>query len=375
MNVETFTEILGAEFYTGVPDSLLRPLCDFLMKNFANDPTKHIIAANEGNCAAVAAGYHLATGKIPVVYMQNSGEGNIINPLASLLNEKIYSIPMIFVVGWRGEPGVHDEPQHIFQGEITCELLSLMGVKNFVVSNETSPEELRGVMEGYKKILAAGKCVAFVIKKGALTFDEKISYKNSFAMRREDVLRKIIDVAAQDFIIATTGKTGRELFELREASDKNHSRDFLTVGSMGHCSSIALGLTLNRPEKTFWCIDGDGALLMHMGAIAVIGATKPQNLIHVVINNGAHESVGGLPTSASKIDLIAIARACGYQEVFKATNFDELENYLRQAKSARNLTFIEVECAIGSRKDLGRPTTTPAENKLKFMGALNDSQI
>lgn len=368
MNVETFTKILGADFYTGVPDSLLRPLCDFLIKNFRD---RNIIAANEGNCAAIAAGYHLATGKIPVVYMQNSGEGNIINPLASLLNEKIYSIPMIFVVGWRGEPGVHDEPQHIFQGAITCELLNLMGVKTFVVDKETSPAELQSVMEDYKKILASGSCVAFVIRKGALTYDEKISYSNSFTMRREDVLKKIIDVTAQDFIIATTGKTGRELFELRE----EHSHDFLTVGSMGHCSSIALGLALNRPEKTFWCIDGDGALIMHMGAMAVIGSVKPRNLIHVVINNGAHESVGGMPTAAANVDLIKIAQACGYVETFRATSFDELEKFLRRAKSARELVFLEVECAIGSRKDLGRPTTPPAENKLHFMEALNDTQI
>lgn len=373
MNVETFTKILGAEFYAGVPDSLLRPLCDFLIKNFGTDPTRHIIAANEGNCAAIAAGYHLATGKIPVVYMQNSGEGNIINPLASLLNEKIYSIPMIFVVGWRGEPGVHDEPQHIFQGEITCELLSLMGVKNFVVDKETSPDELQRVMEEFGKILAAGSCVAFVIRKGALTYDEKLSYKNPFAMRREDVLKKIVDVAAQDFIIATTGKTGRELFEIREALNQNHAHDFLTVGSMGHCSSIALGLALSRPEKTFWCIDGDGAAIMHMGALAVIGSVKPRNLIHVAINNGAHESVGGMPTAA--VNLSDVARACGYSKIFKATNFDELEEILRQAKSARELIFIEVECAIGSRKDLGRPTTTPAENKLNFMRELNDSQV
>ena len=366
MNVETFTEILGANFYTGVPDSLLKPLCDYLMKNF--DATRHIIAANEGNSAALAAGYHLATGKIPVVYMQNSGEGNIINPLASLLNEKIYSIPIIFVVGWRGEPGVHDEPQHIFQGEITRELLNLMGVKNFVVGSDTSPEELQSVMADYRKILAAGRCVAFVIRKGALTFDEKISYKNSFAMRREEVLRKIVDVAGDDFIIATTGKTGRELFEIREARDKNHANDFLTVGSMGHCSSIALGLALNRPEKNFWCIDGDGAALMHMGALTTIGAAAPKNLIHVVINNGAHESVGGLPTAP--VNFGGVARACGYREIFKATSFDELEKILQRAKSARQLVFLEIECAIGSRKDLGRPTTTPAENKLKFMEKL-----
>lgn len=370
MNVETFTEILGAEFYTGVPDSQLRPLCDWLIKTYGTEPTRHIIAANEGNCAALAAGYHLATGKVPCVYMQNSGEGNVVNPLASLLNENIYSIPMIFVVGWRGEPGVKDEPQHIFQGAITCELLTLMGVKNFVVDAGTSPDELRGVMEDYRKILAAGSCVAFVIRKGALAFDEKISYANSFVMRREAVLRKIVDVAAQDFIIATTGKTGRELFELREANGQNHAHDFLTVGSMGHCSSIALGLALHRPEKNFWCVDGDGALLMHMGALAVIGAAKPQNLIHVVINNGAHESVGGMPTAAANVDLPKVAQACGYSEVFKATTFDELEKILQRALAARTLTFLEVECAIGSRKDLGRPTTTPAQNKAAFTAQL-----
>lgn len=370
MNVETFTEILDAEFYTGVPDSLLRPLCDWLIKTYGTEPTRHIIAANEGNCAAIAAGYHLATGKVPCVYMQNSGEGNVVNPLASLLNEKIYSIPMIFVVGWRGEPGVHDEPQHVFQGAITCELLTLMGVKNFVVDANTSPEELHGVMEDYRKVLATGKCVAFVVRKGALTFDEKISYGNSFVLRREDVLRKIVDVAAQDFIIATTGKTGRELFELREANGQNHAHDFLTVGSMGHCSSIALGLALNRPEKNFWCVDGDGALLMHMGALAVIGSLKPRNLIHVAINNGAHESVGGLPTAAAQIDLTGVARACGYPEVLKATSADELDTALQRATAARQLTFLEVECAIGSRKDLGRPTTTPADNKTAFMAQM-----
>lgn len=375
MNVETFTEILGAEFYTGVPDSLLRPLCDWLIKTHGTEPTRHIIAANEGNCAAIAAGYHLATGKVPCVYMQNSGEGNVVNPLASLLNEKIYSIPMIFVVGWRGEPGVKDEPQHAFQGAITCELLNLTGVKNFVVDADTSPEELRGVMDDYRKVLAAGKQVAFVVRKGALTFDEKISYANSFVMRREDVLRKIVDVAAQDFIIATTGKTGRELFELREALNKNHAHDFLTVGSMGHCSSIALGLALNRPEKNFWCVDGDGALIMHMGALAVIGSIKPRNLIHVAINNCAHESVGGLPTAAAQIDLTGVARACGYPEVLKATTFDEMDTALQRATATRTLTFLEVECAVGSRKDLGRPTTTPADNKSKFMEALHDSQV
>ncbi|MBR4717118.1 MAG: phosphonopyruvate decarboxylase [Lentisphaeria bacterium] len=367
MNVETFVKILDADFYTGVPDSQLKALCNYLMHTYGIDPKHHIIAANEGNCTALAAGYHLATGKVPVVYMQNSGEGNIINPVASLLNDKVYAIPVIFVVGWRGEPGVHDEPQHIYQGEVTVKLLEDMDIKTFIIGKETTDDEIANAMADFRNLLAAGKDVAFVIRKGALSYDEKVVYANSNTMKREEIIRHIVAASGEDPIVSTTGKASRELFEIREANGQSHKYDFLTVGSMGHSSSIALGVALNKPEKRVWCIDGDGAVLMHMGAMAVIGTNKPKNLIHVVINNGAHETVGGMPTVAEKIDLVAIAKACSYPNAVSVDSFDKLDEALQQAKSSNSLTLIEVKCSIGARDDLGRPTTTARENKEKFM--------
>ena len=370
MNVETFVKILDADFYTGVPDSQLKALCNFLMHTCGIDPKHHIIAANEGNCTALAAGYHLATGKVPVVYMQNSGEGNIINPVASLLNDKVYAIPVIFVVGWRGEPGVHDEPQHIYQGEVTVKLLEDMDIRTFVIGKDTTDDEVASAMAEFRKILATGKDVAFVIRKGALSYDEKVVYANSNTMKREEIIRHIVTASGEDPIVSTTGKASRELFEIREANGQSHKYDFLTVGSMGHSSSIALGVALNKPEKRIWCIDGDGAVLMHMGGMAVIGANKPNNLIHVVINNGAHETVGGMPTVAEKIDLVAIAKACGYPNAVSVDTFEKLDEALQNAKSKNELALIEVKCSIGARDDLGRPTTTALENKQNFMNYL-----
>lgn len=371
MRVEAFTELIDSDFYTGVPDSQLKPLCDYLMERYKTDPKHHVIAANEGNCAAIAAGYHLATGLVPVVYMQNSGEGNIINPTASLLNEKVYGIPCIFVIGWRGEPEVHDEPQHIFQGEITLKLLEDMEIEYFVVNRDTGEEELREVIGKFRQILRQGRQAAFVIRKNALSYEHKAAYGNSYAMKREEIIRHITAISGEDLVVSTTGKASRELFEIREESGQGHQYDFLTVGSMGHSSSIALGLAIHRPGKRIWCIDGDGAALMHMGAMAVIGAHKPDNMIHVVINNGAHETVGGMPTVASDIALTAIAAGCGYPNTICADTFETLDEALKSAKNRKELSFIEVRCAIGARADLGRPTTTAAENKRKFMECLH----
>lgn len=368
MRIEDFVRILGADFYTGVPDSQLKPLCNYLMHTYGIDKEHHIIAANEGNCAALAAGYHLSTGKVPVVYMQNSGEGNIINPVASLLSDKVYAIPMIFVIGWRGEPGIHDEPQHIYQGQVTIKLLEDMAIQSFVISKETTVDELQAVMAEYKTLLQKGKDVAFVIRKGALSYEEKVVYKNDNQMLREEIIQHIVAVSEEDPIISTTGKASRELFETREVNGQSHKYDFLTVGSMGHTSSIALGVAINKPEQKIWCIDGDGAVLMHMGAMVVMGSVKPQNLVHVVINNGAHETVGGMPTVAKSADLPAIAKACGYDTVSKVASFEELDEALQAVKTTAGLHFIEVVSAIGAREDLGRPTTTALENKQNFMG-------
>lgn len=355
------------DFFTGVPDSQLRALCDFLMDKYGVDPLHHIIGANEGNCAAIAAGYHLATGKIPVAYMQNSGEGNIINPVASLLNGKVYAIPCVFVIGWRGEPGVHDEPQHIYQGEVTLKLLSDMDIDYFVIDKATEEGEALAALDKWESALREGKQVAFVVKKGALTYENKVAYSNSNSVVREKAIEHIVSVSGEDAVISTTGKISRELFEIREAKGQGHGYDFLTVGSMGHCSSIALGFALNKPDKKVWCVDGDGAALMHMGAMAVIGSAKPRNLVHIVLNNGAHETVGGMPTVAGGLDLRAIAKSCGYAKTYRVKNYDALDKALAEAKVGKELTFIEVLCSIGSRADLGRPTTTALENKNAFM--------
>lgn len=372
MKVERLVEIIGSDFYTGVPDSQLKALCNYLMATYGIDPHHHIIAANEGNCTALAAGYHLATGKVPVVYMQNSGEGNIINPVASLLNDKVYAIPAVFIIGWRGEPGIHDEPQHIYQGEVTVKLLDDMDIASFVIGKDTTDEEVAGKMKEFRSILASGKDVAFVIRKGALTDAPKVEYKNDNTMVREEIIQHIVRASGEDPIVSTTGKASRELFETRVANGQSHKYDFLTVGSMGHSSSIALGVAINKPEQRIWCVDGDGAVLMHMGAMTVIGANKPKNLIHVVINNAAHETVGGMPTVAAHIDLVAIAKACGYPNAVCVDNFEDLDKELKAAKNRNEMSLIEVKCSIGARETLGRPTTTAIENKRSFMKYLSN---
>lgn len=367
LRVEHFAKILDADFYTGVPDSQLKSLCNYLMNTYGIDSQHHIIAANEGNCVAIAAGYYLATGKVPVVYMQNSGEGNIINPVTSLINEKVYGIPIIFVIGWRGEPGVHDEPQHIFQGEITQKLLKDIEIESFTIGKDTKEEEVREAKRGFNDLLSKGKSVAFIIRKGSFSYCENVDYSNGNVMLREAIIQHIVRVSGDDPIVSTTGKASRELFSIRTASGKSHSQDFLTIGSMGHSSSIAMGVALHKPDTKIWCIDGDGAAIMHMGAIAVIGAHAPANMIHVVINNGAHETVGGQPTVAKTIDLAAVAKACGYPNTVCVDNFEDLDKALKMAKEKHQLSMIEVQCAIGARDDLGRPTISTMENKKNFM--------
>lgn len=372
MKVENFVKALGADFFTGVPDSQLKALCNYLMSTYGTDGRHHIIAANEGNCTAIAAGYHLATGRVPVVYMQNSGQGNIINPVASLLNDKVYGIPCIFVIGWRGEPGVHDEPQHIYQGEVTVKLMEDMGIATCIISKDTTEEEIAAKMAEFAPALEDGKQVAFIVRKGALAFDGKVKYANENTMLREEIIEHITAVTGDDPIVSTTGKASRELFEIREARNQHHGYDFLTVGSMGHSSSIALGIALQKPDKKVWIIDGDGAVLMHMGSMAVLGAQSPENVVHIVINNGAHETVGGQPTAMKGTDVVMVAKGCGYAHAVSVDNFADLDAALQEAKARSELSLIEVKCAIGARDDLGRPTTTAQENKRAFMKFLAD---
>ncbi|WP_373266119.1 phosphonopyruvate decarboxylase [Hungatella hathewayi] len=361
----------GIEFYAGVPDSLLSSFVGEIMERYGISAS-HIIAANEGNAAALAAGYHLSTGKIPCVYMQNSGQGNVVNPYASLLHQEVYGIPVVFVIGWRGEPGGMDEPQHIFQGKITNQLMDLLGISTVVVSGQDSADTLSSACAELKKQLADGKCVGFVIRKGALGSGLKKHYSNAFMLKREDAINELVTIAKNDLVVCTTGKASRELFEIREKNALTHRRDFLTVGSMGHSSSIALEIALQKKESTVWCIDGDGAMLMHMGAMAVIGAMQPENYIHVLLNNEAHETVGGMPTAAAKTDFLKIAQGCGYKRIYRAETLDELRCAASEARNVGELSFIEVKTALGSRTDLGRPTTTAKENKNNLMEYLRE---
>ena len=362
----------GIDFYTGVPDSFLKGLCDELFARFGTDSPHHIVAHNEGGAIGLCAGHYLATGKPALCYMQNSGLGNSVNPLTSLTDPQVYSVPCLLVIGWRGEPGVKDEPQHIKQGAITLSLLDLLGIPYKVLSPDTSAENFHAAFSCLADTLQYGRPAALVVRKGSLSSNLHPVHVNDASLTREKAAKIILQAAGKDdCFVSTTGKLSREVFEIRETRKEDHSRDFLTVGSMGHSSSIALGIAINKPGQRIWCIDGDGAVLMHMGAMAVIGANRPKNLVHIVINNGAHETVGGMPTVAGELDLVEIAKACGYPKATRVASFEELDQALEDARDYGDLSLIEVLCSIGAREDLGRPTTTALENKKGFMDYLS----
>lgn len=357
----------GITFFTGVPDSQLKGLCDTL---YLSDE-EHIVAANEGNAIGLCAGHYLATGRPALCYMQNSGLGNAVNPLASLMDGKVYAMPCLLVVGWRGEPGVHDEPQHVKQGEITLGQLELLGVPYFVLDKDVTEDAFDAAFADLRAHLGAGRTAAIVVRKGALSCPVKAAYGNDRNLARETAAAHIIRHAGEhDVFVSTTGKLSRELFELREAAGQGHEKDFLTVGSMGHASMIALGIARKQPERRVWCLDGDGAALMHMGAMAILGQQQPANLIHIVINNAAHESVGGMPVCEGAMDFSAVAKAVGYRHVYRADSPETLDAAIGQAKAAGGLALVEVLCAVGARADLGRPTTTPIQNRDAFMAHL-----
>ena len=367
MKIEDFINVLQCDFFTWVPDSQLKALCNYLMNTYWINKNHHIIAANEWNAVGIAAWYHLSTWKTPIVYLQNSWEGNIINPVASLLNDNVYWIPCIFVIWWRWEPGIHDEPQHVYQWKVTLKLLDVMDITYFIITPETTIEEINEAINNFKSLLWQGKQVAFVVKKNALTYEWIVEYKNDNVMKREEIIEHIVKYSWEDPIISTTGKASRELFEIRERNKQSHKYDFLTVGSMWHTSSIALGIAINKPNQKIWCIDWDWSCLMHMWALAVNWGLEVNNLIHIVINNSSHESVGWMPTAIQDVNLWEIARACVYKQVLVANNFEELDNVLGIAKKTNELTFIEIKAAIGARKDLGRPTISSLKNKENFI--------
>ncbi|MBR0272519.1 MAG: phosphonopyruvate decarboxylase [Bacteroidaceae bacterium] len=374
---EFFIETLkaqGIDCFAGVPDSLLKNICAYITDHC--DEQHNIIAANEGAAVGIAAGHYLTTGQPACVYMQNSGEGNIINPLASLTDPEVYNIPVLLLIGWRGRPGVHDEPQHVKQGKVTTGLLNTMGINFDVLSKDEDKAEKQ-----IAKAVAALKnkeVYALVIEKD--TFDTyQLSTVNSqleLSLSREEAIQTVAAALGEkDCIVSTTGMISRELFEYRAAMHQGHERDFLTVGSMGHASQIALGIAMAQPQRRVWCFDGDGAAIMHMGSMAIVASKKPANYVHVVFNNGAHDSVGGQPTVGLQIDLPAVAKAVGYKTAITVANKEELEQQLSTLRSQLSTLggpiLLEIKVKKGNRKDLGRPTTTPIQNKEALMQFLS----
>ena len=359
----------GTDFFAGVPDSLLKNFCAYITDNAPAD--KHIISANEGGAVALASGYHFATGKIPLVYMQNSGIGNAVNPLLSLADGDVYSVPMLLVIGWRGEPGFHDEPQHVKQGKATCSLLDAMQIPYVIMAEDTEKLD-KQISYAYKTIGEKSAPFAIVVKKG--TFSD-YTLKNNVPvvaeMKREEAIERIMCAAPENAaFVSTTGMASRELYELREKHGQGHERDFLTVGSMGHASQIALSVSMQKSDRPIFVLDGDGAAIMQMGGMAIIGSRRPKNLVHIVLNNGSHDSVGGQPTIGLEIDLPAIAGACGYENVLSADTAAKLDAALKNAEIGKKLTFVQVKVAKGARKDLGRPKSAPIENKQVLMDFL-----
>ena len=359
----------GIDFYAGVPDSLLKNLCAYITDHA--DAFHNVIAANEGGAVGMAVGHYLATGRIPVVYMQNSGEGNIINPLASLTDKDVYNIPVLLIIGWRGKPGVPDESQHVKQGKVTTGLLNVMGIDYTVLAKEEDKAAAQ-IEKAISYMQRTRECYALVIEKDTFdTYTLQNVETNDLTFSREEAIQTVAAaIGTKDVIVSTTGMISRELFEYRTKMKQSHERDFLTVGSMGHASQIALGVALEKKDRKIWCFDGDGSAIMHMGGFAIIASKSPKNYVHVIFNNGAHDSVGGQPTVGLDIDLPRLARAVGYPHTYSVSTKEDLLDILNEIKSKEGLSLLEIKVKRGNRKDLGRPTTPPIQNKESLMAFL-----
>ena len=370
MIVEKFVrqiQSLGISTVIGVPDSALKPFCDYMNRK-GKELFDHYVPANEGAAVGMAIGSYLATGKAACIYMQNSGIGNAVNPVTSLANGAIYGIPMLMVIGWRGEPGTKDEPQHKFMGSVTEGILDLLEVEHAVIGSDTSDRELDEIFIRAGKALADQRQFAIIAKRGSFDDGEGESYRNDYELVREEAIREIIrGIREEDVLVSTTGKISREVYEQSDALKGQHAQDFLTVGGMGHASMIALGMAKEKSNKKVYCLDGDGAVLMHMGSLAFIAKQNPDNLVHICLNNEAHESVGGMPTGSAGLGYAEVAKACGYPAIYTVEDLRQLQEVLRKVQESQQLAFVEIKVSMTSRSDLGRPKETARQNKDDFM--------
>jgi len=358
----------GIRVITGVPDSTLRQLCNYINNDGKDIFEEHVVAANEGAAVGIAIGEYLSTGRPACVYMQNSGLGNAVNPVTSLANRDVYGIPMLLVIGWRGEPGTEDEPQHRFMGKVTLGLLELLEIHYAFVDGRTTKPELEEILRQAAECFRRKEQFALVVKKGAFDQEKEAVYENSWMLKRESAIEVVASwLQPEDIVVSTTGKISRELYEKLNEIKGSHRQAFLTVGGMGHANMIAYQLAKRNPDRKVVCLDGDGALLMHMGSLGVIGENPVNNLFHICLNNGAHESVGGMPTGAARAMYFEIARSCGYGEVYCVAARDKLEEVLKKNFRSGKMFFLEIDVAVGSRESLGRPKEKAEENKECFM--------
>lgn len=359
----------GVDFFTGVPDSLMKQLLQYFHAHI--EPSKHVITANEGLAVALAAGYHFSTGRLPLVYLQNSGLGNAVNPLTSLTDKEMYAVPMLMLIGWRGEPGQKDEPQHKKMGRITRELLDTLEIPSFVLPAD-EVKSLDMVTAAVNTALAAQQPVALLVTKGL--FETHIAapqVENKYVLNREYVLNKLFDhFNGDETVVCTTGETGREFYEINRERGHIIKKELLSVGAMGLAGHIALGIDLQQPGRVIM-LDGDGAVLMHMGALTVTGKLAKNSFVHVVFNNGCHASVGGQPTAGFDIDLCAVAKACGYERAICIHDEAGLNDWLQQSFNQSNKQFVEIRINATGRANLGRPGGTPIEWKETIMKALH----
>lgn len=341
----------GVTYFTGVPDSYLNGFCNFAL---ANCGERNVITANEGNAVALAAGHYLASREIPLVYMQNSGEGNAVNPLASLVDKDVYAIPMILLIGWRGQGGSEpNHPQHKLQGEITTSLLDILHIPYTILTD--SDDEFASTVDTAVKYCTEHRVpYAFIASKGVMADPDKLNNVDDvYPMSREEAIEIILDHMPEDTIYsATTGRATRELFFLREKRNETKAHDFLNVGAMGHAGSVAIGIALSKPNRKVVALDGDCAAIMHMGAMTMMSKLDAPNFIHVVLNNGAHESVGGQPSAGHLIDWTRIAEACGYETVHSpVTTREELIKAVNTLRVCGKASFIDCRIHKGlSRK-------------------------
>lgn len=342
----------GVEFITGVPDTLLNDFCVYVEKNWPKD--KHVIAANEGNSIGLAAGYHLSTNTVPVVYMQNSGLGNTINPIVSLTHKDVYGIPLVLLVGWRGNPEVKDHAQHKKQGELTPVLMDDMDIPYKILEDDTQ-DTMNKFEWAIKTAKETNNAVGLIVKKGVLEKGEKEGFPDdlNYHLTREQAIDHIVGSLPEDTVyVAATGRATRELYEVRNNRGESKENDFLNVGAMGHTSSIALGIAIAKPEKLVVCLEGDSSAIMHLGALPTEGMVYPPNFLHVILNNGVHESVGGQESAGFNINLTEIAKNSGLLTVANSVKTkDEISNALKELLGKNKPALLDIHIKKGIRKD------------------------